>query len=142
MNVSRKRGIAIIEFALLLPLMLLLLGGVLDFTVLLRAAIAASDAARAGAQYGCLSSANSSDTAGMQSAALNAAADVSGVTASASRSCQCSDGSSVSCAGSCPSGPVRVYVTVTARTTVSAIFSYAQVPFSGAVSSTATMRAQ
>jgi Flp pilus assembly protein TadG len=139
MSISAKRGIALVEFALVLPLMLLLFAGVLDFTLLLRTAIAASDAARAGAQYG---SANSTDTAGMVSKALDAAPDIADLRATAVRSCGCSDGTSVPCPGSCPSGAVLVYVTVTAWKPVTAIFSYSQVPFPGAVLSTATMRAQ
>jgi len=137
-----RRGTATVEFALVAPLILLLTAAVLDYTLLLRTAISVADAARAGALYGSLSAANASDTAGMQSAAAKAAPDITGLTATAARTCQCSDGSSVNCSGTCASGPVRVYVQVTARATCSSIFSYAPVPFGGAVTSTASMRAQ
>ena len=139
---ASKRGTALVEFAVMLPLILLLLAGVLDYTLVMRTAISVADAARAGAQYGSLSAANAADTAGMQSAALHAAPDVHGLTATAVKACKCSDGATVSCGGSCASGPVRVYAQVTASATATPIFSYSQVPFAGAVSTTVCMRAQ
>ena len=138
-----KRGTATVEFAVMLPLILLLLAGVLDYTLVMRTAISVADAARAGAQYGSSSAGNASNTLGMQNAALNAAPDVHGLTATAAKVCKCSDGTTVNCAGgSCSSGPVRVYAQVTASTTATPIFSYSLVPFAGAVSTTVSMRAQ
>lgn len=138
-----RRGTATIEFALILPLLLLLVAGVLDYTLALRAAIGVADAARAGAQFGSLTSSNATNIAGMQTAASNAAPDVRGLTVTASTACQCSDGSSVNCSGgSCASGPVRTYVKVTAQATCSPIFSYIPLPFIGTVSASAAMRAQ
>jgi Flp pilus assembly protein TadG len=143
MNMSPSRGTATIEFALIAPLLLLLAAGVVDYTTLMRDAIAVADAARAGAEYGSLASANASDIAGMQTAALNAAPDIKGLTATAAKVCRCSDGTAVNCGtGSCATGSVRTYVQVTASTTLTPIFSYSQLPFSGAVATTATMRAQ
>ena len=138
-----RRGTATIEFALILPLLLLLVAGVLDYTLLLRAAIAVADAARAGATFGSLSATNASNTSGKQTAALNAAPDITGLTATAAKVCKCSSGSIVNCSGgTCSTGPVRVYAQVTAQVTCGAIFSNSQLPFSGVVSSTASMRAQ
>jgi Flp pilus assembly protein TadG len=140
---TRTRGTATVEFALVAPLLLLLLAGVLDYTILIRTAIAAADAARAGAQFGSLSSSNASNLAGMQTAALNAAPDVPGLTATAAKVCKCSDGSTVNCSGgSCASGPVRVYAQVIVQATCTSIFSYSQLPFTGAVNAESTMRAQ
>lgn len=138
-----RRGFATIEFAIITPLLLLLVAAVLDYTLLMRAAIAAGDASRAGAQFGSLNTANAVNLSGMQSAALAAAPDISGLTATAATVCRCSNGNTVNCSGgSCPSGPVRSYVQVTVKTTVSPIFSYPQLGFTGAVISTSTMRAQ
>jgi len=138
-----KRGIATIEFAIITPLMLLLVAAVVDYTLLMRAAIAVGDAARAGAEYGSISTTNASNLSGIQAAALNAAPDIPGVTASAAKVCSCSNGATVNCSGgTCPSGPVRTYVQCTVKTTVSPIFSYPQLGDSGAVIATATMRAQ
>jgi Flp pilus assembly protein TadG len=138
-----KRGTALLEFALMLPVILMLLAGVLDYSLLMRTAISVADAARVGAQYGSLSAANASNTSGMQNAALNAAPDVRGLTATAVKVCKCSDSKTVSCSGgSCSPGPVRVYAQVTASTTAAPIINYSLVPFAGAVSTTVSMRAQ
>ena len=138
-----RRGIATIEFALLAPLMLLLVAGVVDYTLLMRAAIATGDAARAGAQFGSLSVGNASNTSGMQTAALKAAPDIPNLTASAATVCSCANGNTVNCSGgTCPSGPVRTYVQVTVRTSVPPLFSYPALGDSGAVIATATMRAK
>jgi Flp pilus assembly protein TadG len=143
MTMRKQRGSAIIEFALMMPLILLLLAGVLDYTLLLRSAIALTDAARAGAQYGSLSSASASDIAGMQATALNAAPDIANATATATKVCKCSDGSTITCGtGSCVTGVARVYVQVTVQATNTPLFSYSQLPFLGKVGATATMRAQ
>jgi Flp pilus assembly protein TadG len=138
-----RRGIATIEFALLTLLLLLLVAGVLDYTMLLRTTIAVADAARAGAQYGSLSATHATDLNGMKAAASAAAPDIGAVTPTAAEVCQCSDGSTVYCTGgSCSSGPVRIYAQVTVQAICGNLFSYAPLPFSGAVSATAKMRAQ
>jgi len=138
-----RRGIATIEFAIITPLMLLLVAAVVDYTLLMRAAIAVGDAARAGAQYGSLGPTNASDITGMQTAATNAAPDIPNITATAAKVCQCSNGSVVNCSGgTCQTGPVRTYVQVTVRTSVPPLFSYPRLGDSGAVKATATMRAQ
>jgi Flp pilus assembly protein TadG len=140
---TSRRGIATIEFALVAPLLLLLVAAVVDYTLLLRAAIAMGDAARAGAQYGSVSTANAANISGMQAAALSAAPDITGLSATAAKVCQCSDGTTINCSGgTCQSGPVRIYAQVTVQTTFSPIFSYPQLPFAGGVIATATMRAQ
>lgn len=137
-----RRGSASVEFALAAPLIMLLLAGAVDLGRLLRASICVADAARAGAQYGSLSVANSSNLSGMQTAALNAAPDIVGMTATAVKSCQCPGGASVSCSGSCTGGKMLVYVKVTAQTTCTMVFSYPGLGYSGSTSSSASMRAQ
>ncbi len=138
----RKRGIATVEFALMSPLLMLLLAGVLDFGMLLRTATCAASAARAGIEYGSRSASASVDYAGMQSAALAATPGVTGMTATATRSCQCSGGSAVSCSGSCVNGKMMIYVQVTARAAAHTIFNYSRLPYSNMASSTASMRVQ
>ncbi len=138
-----RRGFAVVEFALIMPLMLLLLAAAVDYSMLMRSAIAVGDAARAGAEFGSLNIANSANVSGMQTAALNAAPDINHITASAAQVCKCSNGSTVNCSGgTCPSGPVRTYAQVTVKTTVGTFFSYPSLGFTGAVIATATMRAQ
>jgi Flp pilus assembly protein TadG len=138
---TRRRGGSLIEFALAAPTLLLLLAGVLNYAMALRVAIAVSDAARAGAQYGSLTPANAADTSGMSAAALNSAPELTGMTATASKVCKCA-ADSVSCSSTCASGPLDVYAQVTARATAPNWFRYPGLPFSGAVAATATMRAK
>lgn len=137
-----RRGSTMIEFALTAPLLMLLAAGVLNYGMALRSAIAVAAAARAGAQYGSVSTANAADTVGMRAAALNAAPNLTGMVVTPVQVCRCSNGSAVSCTGTCGSGTVAMYVEVTARATALHIFRYAGLPFSGAVSSTAVMRAR
>ena len=137
-----RGGIATVEFALAAPLLLLLLAGVLNCAMIFRYATTAAEAARCGAQYGSQSVTNSLDTAGMQAAALTSAPGMTGLTATASRYCQCSGGSTVSCGGSCANGKMLIYVQVTTRVTAPTVFSYAGFTLSGATAFTASMRAQ
>lgn len=139
---KRAGGVATIEFAVAAPLLALLLAGTLDFGMLLRTATCAANAARAGAEYGIRSAAATADYAGMQNAALNSAPGVTGMTATATRSCQCSGGGAVSCSGSCSGGQMLIYVQVTTRVTAQTLFSYSALNFSGAINAHASMRAQ
>jgi Flp pilus assembly protein TadG len=142
MTMSRRRGSAMIEFALTAPVLLLLTAGVLNYGLALRAAIAASDAARAGAQFGSASAANAANIDGMRAAALNAAPNLAGMVVTPVQVCRCSNGSVVSCAASCASGVVATYVEVTARATAPNVFRYPALPYTGAVSAKAVMRAR
>ena len=137
-----RRGSAMIEFALTAPVLLLLAAGVLNYGLALRAAIAASDAARAGAEFGSLSPANAANIDGMRAAAVNAAPNLAGLTVTPVQVCRCSNGSAVSCAGSCASGAVAMYVEVTARATAPGAFRYPSLAYTGAVSAKAVMRAR
>jgi Flp pilus assembly protein TadG len=131
-----------IEFALTAPLLLLLAAGVLNYGLALRAAIVVSDAARAGAEFGSLSTANAANIDGMRAAAVNAAPNLAGLVVTPVQVCRCSNGSAVSCAGSCASGAVAMYVEVTARATAPGGFRYPALPYTGAVSAKAVMRAR
>ncbi|SPE38327.1 putative TadE family protein [Candidatus Sulfopaludibacter sp. SbA6] len=139
---GRRAGAAIVEFALVAPLLLLLTAGVLDYAMLLRTAASLADAARVGAQYGSVSVANSANISGMQTAAVNSAPGISGMTATAVQTCECPGGAAVSCSGSCTGGKMLVYVKVTTQATADTVFSYSQLPFSGTVKGQASMRAQ
>jgi Flp pilus assembly protein TadG len=139
---GRGRAFATVEFALVAPLLMLLLAGVLDFAMLLRTATCAADAARAGTEYGSRSASTALDYAGMQAAALNSAPGVAGMTATATRSCKCVDGTSVSCGGSCTGGKMLVYVQVDTQAAAHTLFDYSALHFSNLVASHASMRAQ
>jgi Flp pilus assembly protein TadG len=140
----------IIEFALLFPMMMLMMLGTADFARVFYAGIAVANAARAGVQYGALDPGNAGNFTAMQQAALNDAANqgLTGITAVASNYCGCTGSSStVTCgSGLCavgggtttPNGYVRVVVNYTYNTLV----NYPGIPHTISLSRTATMRVQ
>jgi Flp pilus assembly protein TadG len=67
---SRSRGQTLVEFALLLPALVLILALAADFGRAFTAYIAISGAAREGAAFGMLSSTNAANSGGMTAAAL------------------------------------------------------------------------
>jgi Flp pilus assembly protein TadG len=106
------RGVSTLEVTLMLPFLLLLLIGVVDFGQLFHLAIEVSNAARAGAQYGYQNPATQADTAGMVSAAEDDASDVSTWGANiASYGCMCSDGTGQSQIGSSNSSSTTLCAT-------------------------------
>jgi Flp pilus assembly protein TadG len=132
----------VVEFALVTPLLLLALAGVLNYAMALRTASCLTDAARIGAWYGSQSLTNVSNAAGMQAAALAAAPGIAGMTASAVKSCKCPGGASVSCTGSCSGGHMLIYAQVTTQATSHTFFNYSGLSFSGTVSAKVSVRAQ
>lgn len=140
-GIRKDDGAPLIELALLLPVLLLLLVGAVDYGRGYYAAIEVSSAAESGALYGTL---NPSDTAGMISMAKLDAADVSGLSATAAYGCECSDGSNASanCVATpaCSSNVVK-YVQVTASANYSPILPYPGIPSSISLSRTVRLRA-
>lgn len=141
-SIVNRAGTATIEFALLAPLILLMLAAVLDFSMLLRTATCAAYAARVGSEYGSRQAAASTDYTGMQNAALNSASGVAGITATAKRSCQCSGGGSVSCEGTCSESTMQTYVQVTVQAPAHTIFDYSALSVPSTVTATASMRVE
>jgi Flp pilus assembly protein TadG len=139
---KRRQGSALVELALISPLLLLLLAGVLNYGFALRTATAVATAAQAGARYGSTGPAQANDAAGIRAAALNSAPNISGITVNSTVSCQCPGGGAVSCSGSCGSGKMLMYVQVAASANAATFFSYTGLPFAGTVQAKATMRAQ
>ena len=93
-------------------------------------------------RYGVESPTKAADLTGMQNAALNDT-DVSGITATASEFCQCEDGTSVTCSGSCGSeGNVLIYAKVVTQATYSTIVKWPAIPSSIQINGKAVMRAQ
>lgn len=123
-----QRGTSLVEVALMLPFLLLLLLVVVDFGRAYYISIEVTNAARAGAQYGVF---NSSDTAGMQTAATTDASDVAGMTALATSGCMCADGTGATqtpCTAAPPTcgGGTRLinFVTVTTQVVYTPFFSF------------------
>ena len=144
-----------LEVALLLPMLLILLLGVIEVGRYAYIAILVGNAARAGAGYGAQSLPLSVDTTGIQTAAdndfQNNGQDVSNLTVSSSTSCGCDSAGTVtlatSCstkinpsAGTCTSGHWVVMVSVAASGTFSSLFNYPGIPTSITVSRSDTER--
>ena len=140
-----RGGSSFIETAILIPALLVVCCGTMDFARVVYAGIEIANAARAGVQYGALTPGNSGDTSGMAQAAVNDAADLglSNVTATARNFCGCNSGTGeVSCSttscGTTPSG----YVSVTANYTFNTLLHMPGLPQTIVLTRTATMRAQ
>ena len=73
---AKQKGTALLELALVWPLLSLVLLGVIDFGRIFYASIEVTNAAHAGVQYGARSLTLANDTAGMQSAAINDAVEM------------------------------------------------------------------
>ncbi|HEX3570010.1 MAG TPA: TadE/TadG family type IV pilus assembly protein [Acidobacteriaceae bacterium] len=86
-----SRASSIVELALLVPIFSVVLVGAAQFGMLCYAAIELSEAARAGVAYGSQSPGKASDLSGMQTAATNAAPNISGMTATATQFWACSN---------------------------------------------------
>src|SRR3989442_3266242 len=134
---NAERGSAIIEMTLLMPFILLLLMGTIDFSRIFYTALAVSHAARAGAQYGAYSNVSSQNTAGMRQAALDAAQDdidTSSLTVTATSFCRCTvDGITLTVLATCTSACAnsrQVYVQVTTSKTFQTLWNYPGIPHS------------
>ena len=134
--VRSESGVALVEFALLAPVMVLLLLGIIDFGRYMYDGILAANAARAGTDYGSYNSINAADIAGMENAAYADAQNLSGMTATASYLCLGSSGASVTC-GSAGS---TTYVEVKTTGKFSPLVSYPLLPPSVTVNGLSIMR--
>jgi len=121
-NLRDDRATAAIEFALLVPVLGLLVAGLLDYGNAVNFATKLDDAARAGAHYAM---SYAYDTNGINTAVQNATADGSSITlATGSPSTFCTCGSSsatplAACDGSvaCATGTQHNYVSITVQET-------------------------
>jgi Flp pilus assembly protein TadG len=148
-------GQSLLEVALLLPMLLAMLLGVIEMGRYAYISILVGGAARAGAAYGAQSLMQSVDTGGIQLAANNDFrfnGQIPGsLTVTSSTSCGCDSGGTITgfpCstitngnAGSCtlPAHWV-VMVSVTASGTFNSLFNYPGIPNTLTVSNTATFR--
>jgi Flp pilus assembly protein TadG len=144
-------GQSLLEVALLLPMLLAMLLGVIEMGRFAYISILVGNAARAGAAYGAQSLAQSVDTAGILRAADNDGQNISNLIVSSATSCGCDTNGSISgaaCsaitnsnAGSCNlPGHWVVMVSVTASGTFNSLFNYPGIPNTLTVSNTATLR--
>jgi len=140
-----ERGGALVELAVVLPVLVLIAIGVMDYGRVYYTSVTVANAARAGAEWGAYGKAGSStDDANIQNFAKIEGAEAGTLTVTSSHVCRCSPtGGTVSCANSCGGyGAPQVYVTATATKSVALILRYPGLPASVTISRSATFRAQ
>lgn len=114
-----ESGQALLEAAVGMTVCVTLLLGASEFGRLAYASIEVANAAHAGVQYGAQSHTDAADNAGMQLAATQDAPDVSGISATASHFCKCSDGTASTCAvADCSTSRIVEYVQVSTTASV------------------------
>lgn len=135
---NEKGGVAL-EFALIAPVLLVMLLGIVDFGQLVLMKTKLSSATRAGVQYAITVDTNE---AIIEDIVENSTSfeDADNLSVTVDPFCECSDGTAVLCDGSCASGNVREYVTVSATYDLPLLFSYPGVTSPFPVTSFATLR--
>ncbi len=133
-------GSSLMETAVVLPLLVLLLVGSVDYGRGFYTAIEVSSAAESAAMYGTT---NPTDVAGIASMAKLDAKDIATLNVTASYGCECADGSGavVSCltAVVCSDNAIR-YVDVSTSTLYTPIIPYPLIPSSFTLSGHSRMR--
>jgi Flp pilus assembly protein TadG len=139
-----RRGSAAIEFAIIAPLLLIMLAGLVELGFAAREAMLVQDAAEVGAGYAVK---NGWDSAGISSAVVNATG-ATGVTASPApvQFCGCPVASGIStvlCTAKCPdTTSPGTYVRVSASVAHTAILSNLGLPIPATLTGRATVRLQ
>jgi Flp pilus assembly protein TadG len=134
-------GTAAVEFAFATPILVILVMGIADLGLLAARTAALEGATRVGAEYArnnstCQSDIQSSScVTGIKNAMQNSANFSPAITfpSDPSPSCECADGSSITCGTTCVGAgktPNRVLVTVTASQTFTPVLSWGIIPTS------------
>lgn len=76
LNSRTRRGQALAELAIVLPVLIILVMGAADFGRVYYHFMAVESAAAAGAQYGCVSASKAADTNGISQAAMRQVQDI------------------------------------------------------------------
>ncbi len=140
---AAQAGQALLEVALVAPLLMLLAVGIIEIGRYAYYSILVADAARAGAQYGAQNLATAADTAGIRSAAENDGQNLTELQVTVQHECGCT-GSSIG--GACPAtacaspNHALVYVKVTVTGKFNSLFKYPGIPQSIDCDSTELMR--
>ena len=147
---NHQEGVAAVEAAIVLPLLVIMLLVIFDFGRVMYPGITNSNAARAAVGYGAQSTAFALDHAGMNNAARGDAQNLpinvnnaEHVDSTARHFCRCPGSTAeINCtSSSCPKAP-EVYVEVTTSRVFGTIAGYPGIPTSVDLSHTAIMRVQ
>lgn len=146
-----QAGVALVEFTVALPILIMLLVGLIEYGRYAYFAIEIGNAAHAGAQYGSQNATTGVDVTGMKNAAIadgqNTIFPLTASAVSARNVCACWTGTlgttpSVSQCNQCTTGRQVTYAQVTVTGTISPLFNYTLLglPSSWTVARTATIR--
>lgn len=141
----REAAQSLVELALVFPLFTMIVLGATEFARFAWASIEVSNAARAGAQYGAQSHVTASNTAGIQTAALNDGVNLTGLTVTSSQYCVCStaESTTITCSTgltNCASPNTLIaYVQVSTTATVTPVVHYPTLPSSLTLHGSAVM---
>ena len=148
-RLTRQSGQALIELAIVLPVLLLLAVGVIDVGRYAYIAILIGNAARAGAAYAAQSVPQSADLPGMTTAAANDyqnnGQNPATLTVASTTTCGCDTGGSFVAAAACSPATCPaaahwvILVNVTASGNFGALFPYPGIPSSLNISRTVTL---
>ena len=138
-----ERGGAMVELAVVLPVLILLAIGVMDYGRVFFTSITVANAARAGAEWGAQNQANSVKTSDLENFAQLDGAEAGTLVVTSSRTCKCGATvvacSTASCAGY---GVPRVFIAVTVTKDVALLIKYPGLPTTVTIARTATFRLQ
>ena len=142
-----ERGGAMVELAVVLPVLILIAIGVMDYGRVYFTSIAVANAARAGAEWGAQGEggAFATKTAEIQAFAQNDGSEVGTITITSNRVCRCfSTVVTCSTTSDCGGGygGAAEFVEVTATKVVPLLLKYPGIPTSITVSRTAIWRAK
>lgn len=138
---ANRDGNVAVEFALVLPMLILILGGVIDFGRAFYDQMALETAARSAVQY---ARQNPGDATGIQLAATSAGGLPATATVDALQVfCECPDGSSIGCSTVCATGEALLrFLSITVREDFETLFPYPGVSSPLALAGTAVIRVQ
>lgn len=135
-------GGAMVELAVVLPVLVLIAIGVMDYGRVFFTSVAVANAARAGAEYGTAIPGNQGDQTKIQAFAKLDGAEAGSIVVTSRTYCECS-GAAVACTTMCGvSDPARTFVEVTATKDVALLIHYPGLPPSITVTRTATFPLQ
>jgi Flp pilus assembly protein TadG len=144
-QLTDAKGQSLVELAVLTPIILVLLVGIIEVGRFAYLSILVSNAARAGVQYGAQNLATASDVAGIEAAAMNDVQNIPGLSfPSAPRYyCSCASAPNVptSCPAVCGGGDHGlVYVQVQTKGVFTSLFRYPGLPATFTTNGNAVMR--
>ena len=136
-----ENGSAMVELALLLPLLLLIVLGVFDYALVIEQRLRLAEAVAAGTAYASLPG-NGLDVAGTQNAAILAAANMQGMSVTATAYWTCSPGGGqVNASTMCSGGAAPMqWMEVDASATPTLKFPFPGLPLNVPLSATAVHR--